>query len=99
MEIIAKHTRGGKTHDIIKACEEQGGYIVCHNRKAVQDVAEMARHMKLTIPFPITFSEFVEGKYSAGGCEKFHIDNVDLCLQEISKVPIKTMTVTVEDVS
>jgi hypothetical protein len=96
VKIIAKPIRGGKTHDIIKACSEQGGYIVCRNVKAVQGVAQMARIMKITIPYPITFREFIEGGYHAPGVQKFHIDNADLCLQEISPIPIKTISITSE---
>lgn len=94
MEVICRSRQAGKTHDLIKRCYEEGGYIVCASRREADRVHGVAEQMGLDVPQPITFLEFVQQKYHPEGVKKFHIDNVDMCVQMISKVPVSTVTLT-----
>lgn len=94
MKVICRPRQMGKTYDLIKRCASEGGYIVCCAHKEVDKVYNMAKCMNLNIPFPITYTEFILGHYPPAGVKKFHIDNLDLCLQMYSKVPISTITLT-----
>ena len=49
--------------------------------------------MKLEIPFPITWAEFVEKRYYGRGINSFMIDNLDLCIQQMTDVEIKTISI------
>ena len=93
MNIICRPRQSGKTTDLIKACVKYGGYIVCHNRKECHRVATVAKDLGFNIPFPISYDEFLGGLYHLPGIKHLHIDNVDMLLQRMSKVPILTVTI------
>lgn len=93
MNLIIRPRQGGKTYEIIKeACKHQS-YIVCINRIEVDRIFQEARQMKLEIPFPITWAEFVEKRYYGRGINSFMIDNLDLCIQQMTDVEIKTISI------
>lgn len=94
MKIICRPSGSGKTSELIKQCAKKGGYIVCFNIEEADRVYEISNSMNVTIPFPITFEEFIRGQFFSSGVKMVYIDNIDLCLQTISKVPIDTITVT-----
>ena len=94
MEIIYKPRRMGKTTEVIKRCAEQGGYILVPNKVIADMTFKMAQDMGLLIPFPITALEFQEGKYWHLGVRRLHIDNAELVLQAMSRVPIKTLSLS-----
>lgn len=96
MEIIYKPRRGGKTTEIIKRCAEQGGVILVPTRMMADMLIMMAADMGLEIPMPITAFDFKHDRHLARGIEKLHIDNAELVLQAMSKVPIKTISLTGE---
>lgn len=97
MDVICRALRRGKTTEVIKRCAAQGGYIVCANMLEVNRVSRMTRELNLAIPYPITFYDFIEGRYLSNGVKCFHIDNIDICLAGISKVPINTISITTKD--
>lgn len=92
MRVINRPRAGGKTHEIIKLCAEKGGYIVCFNRQEANRVFHVAKNMGLKVPLPITFREFIERKYHAPGITQFLIDNLDICIQEISPVLVEAIS-------
>lgn len=92
MKIIVKERGSGKTTEIIQECAEKGGYIVCHNNVAAQYVWKRAQEIKVSIPFPLTFREFVKKEYYGPGIKQVYIDDLDSCIKMLSKVPIKTIT-------
>lgn len=97
MRIIKTGRRGGKTTEIIKAADKSGGYIVCANHSECVRVAKQAQELKLSIPFPLTFDEFVSRRFHVPGVRKFHIDNADWLLQFIAwPVPVETVSFDVE---
>jgi len=96
MEIIYKPRQLGKTTEIIKLSAKNGGYIVCMSHSEAERVFQQARTMKLNIPFPITFHEFITGEYYGKGIKSFLIDNAEILLQQISRVPIEAISFTIQ---
>lgn len=97
MKVIARGRRTGKTTEIIKAADGMNGYIVCLSKKECSRIFKVARDMGASIRFPISFDEFVGGRYHAPGCEVFHIDNADILLQRLAgSVRIASVTLSNE---
>jgi len=96
MKIIYKSRGSGKTTDLIKLSAENGGYIVCHTKKEATRISRTAEKMNLSIPFPMTYMEFIENRYYAPNVKTVYIDNVDLFFESISKVEIGAITLTKE---
>jgi len=95
MNVIIKSRREGKTLELIKRCAEEGGYIVCESYKDADLIKEKATSMGLNIPLPITYNEFIQGRYYGKGISGFHIDNADIFIQHMSKaVEVKSITIT-----
>lgn len=94
MLVVAKPRCGGKTTDIIELALKGDSYIVCMDMAEVQRVWGIIRERKLNLPQPITWREFVENKYFGGGIRSFVIDNLDMCIQSMSPVPIVAISVT-----
>jgi hypothetical protein len=94
MKIIIKPTGQGKTTELIKISAEKHFHIVCHSKKECERISNSAQSMKLDIPYPITFNEFLEANYYGKGIRKgFLIDNADMLLRSISRgVPIQAIT-------
>jgi hypothetical protein len=92
MEIIVKPTGTGKTHQLIKTCSEQGGYIVCPVMKDCERIFSFSQNIGYKIPFPITWHEFINNQFHGKGVRKVYIDDLDRCLQQGSTVPIIAAT-------
>ena len=56
-------------------------------------ISAMAREQNLDIPFPITYHEFLEGRYGMW-ISGFLIDDADELLRQISRAPITAITMT-----
>lgn len=93
MKIILGKRRTGKTTKLIEICAKDGGYIVTDSQQSAFRITHLANEMGLNINFPITYGEFITGRYGSGVIQ-FHIDNVDLLLKHISRYPVKTITIT-----
>lgn len=92
MELDVRPRRAGKTTDAIKRAAERWLYIVVINRQEQRRVFEEAKRMGLNIPFPITFEEFLTGKFGRG-IRGFIIDNLDVCLLHAARtIPIEVVT-------
>jgi len=87
----------GKTTELIKMSHENGGYIVCSTQQEVQRIFQLSIELECTIPFPISFDEFIHHEYHSRGIKEFYIDNVDMLIQYLSDVPIKAITLSKED--
>ncbi len=94
MELIIESQRGGKTTKLIDKSAETGAYIVCHNMQEADRVFSAALKMGKNIPHPISADEFLKGQYYAKGVKSLLIDNADLFIQSISKVPIDAISLT-----
>ena len=98
MKIICGERRSGKSTELIKRCANEGGYIVCFDRRTAYQLVQAAKDMELNIPLPITYDEFKKGQYYAPGIPMFHIDDVDMFLQSLTPVKIATITLDAPDV-
>lgn len=85
MKIIVRGRALGKTTEAIKIAHEKRAYIVCLHYRDAQRIADQARRMGLKIPFPITFNEFLEGRFEPRGVQRFVIDNADMLLQHAAR--------------
>ncbi|KKM04919.1 hypothetical protein LCGC14_1759430 [marine sediment metagenome] len=94
MKIIYSPRRSGKTTEIIKRCAEQGGVILVPTRMMADMLIMMAADMGLEIPMPITAFDVKNDRHMARNIEKLHIDNAELVLQAICRVPISTLSLT-----
>ena len=94
MRIIQLGRGAGKTYQLVTKAAENGGYIVCRDRKEVERIFQVALDRGLDIKFPLTFEEFVNKRYYGKGIGEFMIDEVDQLLEYIARVPISYCTYT-----
>lgn len=97
MKVIARPRQGGKTTELVRLAAEEFLYVVCPDQRQVRYVAQMARDMGLDIPLPMTWGEFLRGDYHSKGVKGFVIDNLDLCIQEMTHVPVRAVSLTDSD--
>lgn len=96
IKVIARGRNTGKTIELIKHSAETGAYIVCQSEQQASHLQRQARELGFDIPFPLTYREFLSNRYLAGGIKSFAIDNAEMLLQEISRVPITAVTINDE---
>ena len=100
LRVICKPKGSGKTEELIKRCAELGGCIVCCGKSECRRIKVVIQELYLEgkidhiISYPITYDEFLRFDYHHVATESFHIDNADMLLQYMSKVPILTVTIT-----
>ena len=97
MKIIITSRQGGKTTKLIEEAKKLKGYnlIICHSRKEALRLWDEIKIKGYSLPLPITFEEFLDGRYYGKNINAFLIDNVDLLVQYISKgVKIHAITLT-----
>ena len=97
MKIISNQRGGGKTTKLIEEARKLEGYnlIVCIDEREAKRVWENILLEKYELPKPITFREFIDGKYLGKNINSFLIDNADLFLQRLSRgVKIHAVTFT-----
>jgi hypothetical protein len=97
MKVILKPRKTGRTKELIRLCAEaeangEVSYIVCSGQEEAYRIFEVAKELKLTIGFPITFHEFLTAQYFGRNIKNFYIDNADQLLQYITKVEIQAIT-------
>ena len=96
MKVIYLERGKGKTTELIKICDKTGYYIVCPTQRECGMIFQMAKDMKCNINFPMTYQEFVGGHYGPF-VKGILIDNVDMFLRKMSKVPIIAVSITKEE--
>lgn len=93
MEIICKPRRRGKTTDLIKISATNQHIIVCFNRQDTRRIKLMADDMRLNIPTPITYSDFIKQKFRGKCIKGFLIDDFEYLLAQLSGgKPISAVT-------
>ena len=97
MEVYAKPRQRGKTTDLIRLAAEEWLYIVSPDQNMARYTAEMAGKMGLDIPYPITWGEFASRHYHGPGIKGFVIDNLDMCIQQMTTVPIRAVSLNVPE--
>ena len=97
MQIITRARQGGKTTDLIELASKNHYYIVCPTQRDVDHIMRLARKLHRDIPMPITWAAFEEKRYYGQNIKGFVIDNLDRCLSHMTQVPVKAVSLTVED--
>ena len=98
-EIIVRGRQGGKTAELIRRAAEAGGYIVCTDQRRARQIAEHARQLGLSIPFPLTVQEWAQHHYHPPGVSGLLFDDLDRIIQGMSSVPVLAATWTAEEQS
>ena len=82
MTIYVAGRQWGKTTFLIRKSVETGKTIVAPNEEMVRAIVMQADALRLTIPYPITFREFIsKGRYDGAG---YLIDELQSCLKQLN---------------
>jgi hypothetical protein len=92
--IYAGDRNSGKTRRCIERAAKTWSYIVCASHQRAHAIAKMATQLGLDIPFPITFDDFLRGRFNGtGNIKGFVIDDLHELLSSCSKgVPIDSVS-------
>jgi len=93
MEIISGARMTGKTTELIRKSAESGSYMVVATMYEAARAMGAAAALGLQIPTPITYSEFERREYAGNNIRGFLIDNADRLLQQMTHVPIESITI------
>lgn len=94
MEVIYQKRQTGKTTKLIKLSAEHFYCIVCHSPMEAKRIAHLAKSMGLDIPFPLTYSEFLNKNYSAQNVKGLLIDDAYALLSTVAEsCEIKAITI------
>jgi|WetSurMetagenome_2_1015567.scaffolds.fasta_scaffold00725_34 hypothetical protein len=98
MNIICRGRCEGKTTELIKLAHDDGGTIVCLSQDEAYRISVKAEKMKMDISYPITFNEFIAGRFYKPGIKSLYIDNTELLIQKMARnILVKTITISVGD--
>lgn len=92
-KIIGKNG-SGKTQELIKLSAETGNVIVCFSESSEKLKSKAKSLFGLTIPDPISHSDFISKNYDEDSINGFLIDDVDMLMRQLTDVPIKGITLT-----
>lgn len=93
MKLLVQPRRSGKTMELIRACHQNGGYIVCHSHAEARRVHLLAQDVGMPIPFPLIPREWVNGSYS-NHVRCLYFDNLDAIVASLSHAPVEAVTWT-----
>lgn len=97
MKVYYKEKGKGKTTELIKTAVKDFLYMVVKDNERAHQVFRQAKEMGLDIPFPITFREFVNGRFYGSGVRGFAIDDVDMLVEYLARGrPVKAISLTKE---
>ena len=101
MKVILRHRHTGRTQELILLCsqaEKRGevSYLVCSGHREARRIFQEAHELESPIAFPITFDEFLGGRFAERNIDNLFIDNVDYLLQAMTRVPIRAVTMELE---
>lgn len=97
MKIFLAPRGGGKTTFLIRESAKTQDIIVCENNFVANSIKRIAFNMGLEIPTPITYSDFTKQNTHGKKISGFLIDNVDVLLQQLTRTPIKIVTMSSND--
>lgn len=96
--MIIKKRATGKTTELIKIASQNNSTIVCVNNTRVNNVLEQSNKMGIEIKQPITWYDFIaKSNWGADRVDNFLVDDLDACVQSMTDVPIRAVTMTEED--
>ena len=88
--IIGGKPRCGKTTELIKKSSEEWLYIVVATKEQANNLVNLAKHMDLDIPYPITFAEL---PISPGSQIKgILIEEVERLAEYVARRPVISMS-------
>lgn len=91
MKIFTKN----KTTELIKLASGECKLIVCKDRKEADRIFSYSKELGYDIYLPITYHDFLNSRYAASNIESILIDEVEMFLRYISKVPVEAFTMNV----
>ena len=91
--IIGGRRACGKTTELIKKANKEHLYIVCANRERLRVITQMADHMELDIPFPITIKEL---PLRSPHIKEVLIDDIEAVLYQLIRKPILMASTSLE---
>jgi len=95
MRVILGEKGSGKTTKLIEIAAKFGAYIVVRDYRKADEVFKIAKDMGYSIPYPISFFDFIHKKFNGCGISAFVIDDVDSLLQYVAGcVPVLAFSVT-----
>lgn len=92
MKVVIARRGDRKPTQMVKACAKSGATIVCAY-SAKNYYLAIAADMRLEIPKPISYAEFIGGNCRKRGVTSVCIDNVSSLLNRMTKVPIEIVMV------
>ncbi|MBP1548706.1 MAG: hypothetical protein J6A05_01775, partial [Oscillospiraceae bacterium] len=97
MKIIYREANSGKTLELIKLSAETRTYIICLNRKRVDEIVRIANKNNIYIPFPLTLEEFLGHRFYGTRIESVLIDNADEIIRALFRpLNVEAITMTKE---
>jgi hypothetical protein len=95
MDVVITAARGaGKTTELIRYAAAEQLTIVTANHILAVRAGSVARAMGLRMPQPVSWDEldhFSRGRHLAG----LAIDDLDLCIQQAFRIPVRAATLNV----
>lgn len=101
MNRVIRKRGGGKTTKLIKLSAKTGDHIVCADASIAYHLRMQARAMKLEIPLPLTYREFITGRCKRLGIRSVLIDNAEYLIDYIARfngVNINAVSFSISDV-
>lgn len=84
MKIITDGKAIGKTTKLIKYASEYGYYIVCANKRRVENIVTLARKLNIDINYPLTMNNIVNNEFYSMGIKGFVFDEIINCMRTLT---------------
>lgn len=95
--IVADRCTGKTRHLIQKCSQDEYSLIVCPTRAMCKYTFKEAESMGVKIPMPITFEDFVKGRFYSSNVNKFYFDELGMSLSSMANgVQIDTAIIGME---
>ena len=93
MRLIISGRQTGKTLAAIRDAAARDAYLVVRSHSEACRVRDVAEREGLTIRFPITFEEFLQGRFARHRAMGFIVDGADALIQHFARgVPVYAAT-------
>jgi hypothetical protein len=96
MDVVITASRGqGKTTELIRYAAAERLTIVTADMTLACHVTRMAADLGLRIPGPVSWRELGHGSLLGRPVPGLAIDDLDLCIQQWTRVPVRAATLSV----
>lgn len=88
----------GKTAKLIEESHKTRNYILVKNQRQAKQLYDLARDMRMDIPYPISINDVKNGRSKGSSINRdgILVDNALDVLQEVLEIPINMATVRKE---